>query len=263
MANKFVIVEKKGHLTIIKINRPEAMNALHPPAHQELDSAFNEFADDPEARVAILTATGDKVFCPGNDLKYLAQHGAEEVKKSIAGLTGGFGGITSRFDLFKPVIAAVNGTALGGGTEIVLACDIIIAAENAKLGLPEPRVGLMAGSGGVHRLPRQIPYHLAMGYILTGQQMSTKEALAAGLINEVVPLSDLMAAAERWANEIIECSPLAVRASKQAALLGLGYPIDEAVKTRFSLLNEMMQSEDMQEGPRAFAEKRKPQWKGR
>jgi enoyl-CoA hydratase/carnithine racemase len=263
MSYRFIKVEKKQHLSIITINRPEVLNSLHPPACQELDEAFNEFSTDPEAWVAILTAAGEKAFCAGNDLKWQAEHGGEAVREGLKALKGGFGGITRRFDCFKPFVAAVNGFALGGGLELALACDIIIAAEHATFGLPEPRVGMIAGAGGVHRLPRQIPYHLAMGLLLTGRRITAREALQTGLLNEVVPAQELMPTAERWAAEIVECAPLALRACKGAVLQGLELSLEKAVDTEFKEIIDMRQSEDFTEGPRAFAQKRKPQWKGR
>src|SRR5262245_4706327 len=199
---EFIRYEKRDHIATITLNRPEVMNALHPPCHEELDRAFNDFAADPETGVAILTGAGDKAFSAGNDLKWTAHHGVPTLPKT------GFAGLTRRFDLVKPLIAAVNGFALGGGFEIALACDIIIAAEHAKFGVPEPKVGLMAAAGGVHRLPRMIPQKLAMGMMLTGRHISAAEAARLGIVNEVVPSKDLMAAAERWAKEISECSPL-------------------------------------------------------
>jgi enoyl-CoA hydratase/carnithine racemase len=174
---------------------------------------------------------------------------------------GGFAGITSRFDITKPIIAAVNGFALGGGCEIALACDIIVAAEHARLGLPEPRVGLMAGAGGVHRLPRHIPLKIAMGMILTGKHLSAAEAHRWGLVNEVVPLKDLMATAERWAGEIMECSPVSIQASKESAMSGLGMSLEEASTHSFPGTAKLWKSKDAIEGPLAFAQKRKPQWK--
>ena len=263
MAYEFIVVEKREKLTVVTINRPEVMNAMHLPACQELDKAFNDFSQDPEAWVAIITGAGERAFCVGNDLKWQAKVGIEVFEEGLKSLKGGYGGITLRFDCFKPIIAAVNGFALGGGFEIAMASDIVVAAESATFGLPEPRVGLMAKAGGVHRLPRQMPYHLAMGFMLTGRQMTAQQAQQLGIINEVVPPSDLMATAERWAMEILECAPLAVRASKEAALKGLNLPVEEAVGKTFPEMAIMMKSEDFVEGPRAFAEKRKPQWKGK
>lgn len=262
MAFEFINYEKKGNLAYITINRPEVMNALHPPANMELSQAIDNFCDDTDVWIAIYTGAGEKAFSAGNDLKYTAEKGYEAIRAQP--VKGGFGGITARFDCFKPIIAAVNGFALGGGFEIVLSCDIVIAAEHAQFGLPEPRVGLLAGAGGVHRLPRQIPIKPAMGMMLTGKRITAPQAKEFGLVNEVVPLNDLMAAAERWAAEILECAPLSVRASKQCALEGMEKPtLEEALKTEYSILKQARQSEDWVEGPKAFAEKRKPKWKGR
>src|SRR5262245_40615679 len=199
MEFEFIRYEKRNHIAYVTINRPEVMNALHPPANDELARAWDDFASDPDSWVAILTGTGEKAFSAGNDLKYTAMHGVPRMPK------GGFGGIVARHDLVKPLIAAVNGFALGGGLEIALACDIIVAAEHARLGLPEPRVGLMAAAGGVHRLPRHIPLKVAMGMMLTGRPLTAAEAARWGLVNEVVPAAELGAAAERWAAAILAC----------------------------------------------------------
>jgi enoyl-CoA hydratase/carnithine racemase len=256
---EFCQVEREGRLLIVTIDRPEVMNALHPAANQELEKVFDAFADDPDQWVAIITGSGDRAFSAGNDLKFQAQGGGELV---IA--QKGFGGLTSRYDNVKPIIAAVNGVAMGGGFEIALACDLIVASENAIFALPEPRVGLAALAGGVHRLPRQIGLKHAMGMILTGRRVSAQEGHTLGFVNEVVPAADLMAAARRWADAILECAPLSVRASKQAAMEGLGAgSIDEAMQRRYEQIHAMLKSEDFIEGPRAFAEKRKPNWTGR
>lgn len=262
MAYEYVEVEKDGHLTVITFNRPERMNALHAPAHRELDQIFDEFAEDADAWVAILTGKGDRAFSAGNDLKYQAEHGAAALREQMKGIQGGFAGLTRRQGLYKPLIAAVNGFALGGGFEIVLACDIIVAAENATFGLPEPRVGLMAAAGGVHRLPRAIPYHQALGMMLTGRHVSAAEGKELGFVNEVVAADELMTAARAWAAQILECAPLSIRASKEAAQRGLGMSLEQALDSVLPGQTALAVSADYVEGPRAFAEKRKPNWTG-
>ena len=263
MRYEFIQVDREDHITVITINRPEVMNALHPHAAREMDQAFDAFQNDAGQWVAILTGAGDKAFCAGNDLKFQAEHGPDEVQALRRGIHGGFGGLHRRHDCYKPIIAAVNGFALGGGFELALACDIIIAAEHASFGLPEPRVGLMAAAGGVHRLPRHIPYHVAMGVILAGKRLSADDALRYGLANEVVPGSGLMVTAHHWAAEIAKGAPLSVQASKEATLLGMGMPIERAIDSVFPIARQMYSSEDLVEGPRAFAQKRPPNWKGR
>ena len=175
---EFLTVEREEKLTVITINRPAVYNALHSAAHFEFDSVFNNFAADPEQWVAIITGAGDKAFSAGNDLKYQAAGGSRERPES------GFGGLTQRFDLEKPVIAAVNGYAMGGGFEIALACDLIVASDKAVFALPEPRVGLAALAGGLHRLPRMIPQKQALGMILTGRRVTAKEGKELGFVNE-------------------------------------------------------------------------------
>ena len=223
MSYEFIEVSTSDHVTTVRINRPQVMNALHPHAVWEMEEVFNAFQHDTDQWVAILTGVGEKAFCAGNDLKFQAEHGPEHVRKLRRGLTGGFGGLTRRVNCFKPIIAAVNGFALGGGFELVLACDIIVAAEHASFGLPEPRVGLMAAAGGVHRLPRYIPYHAAMAVMLAGKRLSAAEAHAYGLVAEVVAGDALMEAARRWAGEILKGAPLSVRASKEATIVGNGH----------------------------------------
>jgi enoyl-CoA hydratase/carnithine racemase len=261
MEYQYATYEKRDHVAVITISRPEVMNALHPPANEELNAIWDDFATDPDLWVAILTGAGDRAFSAGNDLKYTAAHADQNVRPRPP-LKGGFGGITARFDLFKPIIAAVNGWAMGGGCEMALACDIAIAAEHARFGLPEPRVGLIAGAGGVHRLPRQIPQKIAMGMILTGTAIDATEAHRWGLVNEVVPAADVMPAAERWAAEIMQCAPLAVRGSKEAAMIGLDLPLESALRRSYDNVQNHMASQDRTEGPRAFAEKRTPAWAG-
>lgn len=256
---EFCSAERDGRILTVTIRRPEVRNALHPPANRELSEIFDTFAEDPELWVAILTGEGDRAFCAGNDLKYQAGGG------DMRGPATGFGGLTARLDLWKPVICAANGLALGGGLEIVLACDLVVAAETARFGLPEVRVGMAALAGGLHRLPRQIPLKPAMGMLLTGRPIDAREAWRLGLVNEVVPgPGDALPAARRWAEEILEAAPLSVRASKQTALQSLDHAsLEEALGARYPALSEMMGSEDFAEGPRAFAAKRPPRWKGR
>jgi len=255
---EFCKVEREGRVLCVTLNRPEVLNALHPPANFELEKVFDEFTADPELWVAIVTGAGDRAFCAGNDLKYQASAGGR-----IEVPAKGFAGLTSRFDEAKPLIAAVNGIAMGGGFEIALACDLIVASESAVFALPEPRVGLVAAAGGVHRLPRQIGLKRAMGMLLTGRRVSAREGLELGFVNEVVPAPELPAAARRWAAAILECAPLSVRASKEAALGGEGRPLPEAMAAPSEGMRRLVRSEDFLEGPRAFAEKRPPRWKGR
>lgn len=260
MKFQYILYEKRGRVVYITLNRPEVMNALHPCGSAELFDAWNAIEQDPDVRVSIITGSGEKAFCAGNDLKYAAEN------PQVAGHPpdkGGIGGITQRYcPLSKPVIAAVNGYALGGGFEIALAADIIIAAEHAEFGLTEPKWGRMAGTG-IQRLPRQIPQKIAMGLILTGGRIDAYSASDMGLVNEVVPLKELMPAAERWAMQIVECAPLAVQASKQAALLGADLPLETALLRRYPLQEMVFDSTDRAEGARAFAEKRRPVWQGR
>ena len=260
MTYDFIKVDREGPVTVITLNRPDVMNALHSPAHFELDEAFNAFAADPEQWVGIVTGAGERAFSAGNDLKHQATGG------KMGSPPSGFAGLTSRFDLNKPLIAAVNGVAMGGGFEIALACDIIVAAEGAIFALPEPRVGLAALAGGLHRLPRAIGTKRAMGMILTGRRVSATEGEALGFVNEVVPVADLMVTARRWAAQICELSPMSIRASKEAVFRGLDEPTLQAAisdQNKYPAVASLFRSEDFVEGPMAFAQKRAPAWKGR
>src|SRR5262252_251451 len=200
-------VETDGRLMTDTINRPEVRNACHPMANEELVAAFDEFHANPDLWVAIITGAGDKAFCAGNDLKYHAEIQKKTGKRPVHPAKG-FGGLANRFDLEKPVIAAVNGVAMGGGFEIALAADIIIASDRARFALPEPRVGLAAGAGGMQRLARQIPLKLAMGMLLTGRHVAAAEGHAIGFVTAVVPHAELKTEVRRWASEILECSPV-------------------------------------------------------
>jgi crotonobetainyl-CoA hydratase len=245
-------------LTIVSIERPDVYNALNADAHVELHSAFDDFANDESQWVAIITGAGERAFCAGHDLKQQAEGGGIRFPQS------GFGGLTSRFDLTKPVIAAVNGVAMGGGFEIALACDIIVAAGHAKFALPEPKVGLAALAGGVHRLPQAIGLKRAMGMMLTGRVVTAQEGADLGFVNEVAQ-GDVLATARRWADEMLQCSPMSLRATKQAALSGLGLTDERALSGAwdYPAVKAMQASEDGIEGPAAFMAKRKPIWLGR
>ncbi|MFT7687200.1 MAG: enoyl-CoA hydratase/carnithine racemase [Candidatus Azotimanducaceae bacterium] len=254
---EFCKVEREGPLTIVTIDRPDVMNSLHPAANFELEEIFDDFANDPDQWVAIITGAGDRAFSAGNDLKYQASGG------KMSSPNSGFAGLTARFDNVKPVIAAVNGIAMGGGFEIALACDLIIASENAIFALPEPRVGLAALAGGMHRLPREIGMKQAMGMLLTGRRVGAEEGKSLGFVNEVVAAGDALEAAKRWAALILECAPLSVRCSKQSAMDGMSESsLEAAIKGKYSSTSTMVKSGDFVEGPLAFSEKRMPVWKG-
>ena len=261
---EFAKVEREGPLTIVTINRPDVMNALHPMANAELAEIFDAFAADPDQWVAIITGAGDKAFSAGNDLKYTAEAMARGEPTRTP--TTGFAGLTSRFDLDKPVIAAVNGLAMGGGFEVALACDLIVADETAVFALPEPKVGLAAIAGGLHRLPRLIGLKRAMGMILTGRRVGAREGVELGFVNEVAPAGEVMAVARRWAQDILACSPMSIRASKQTVHRGLDTPSLETAyrgQDAYPAVKALFRSADVREGPLAFAQKRPPKWTGR
>ncbi len=261
MSPRFITVEANGRVTTITLNRPEVMNALNPQMHDELQAAFDAYAADPEQFICVVTGAGERAFCAGSDLKAAAAGG-------IAGQypKNGYAGLIERFDLHKPVIAAVNGVCLGGGFEIALACDIIIASDTASFGLPEPKVGAMALGGGVHRLVRQIGLKRAMGYMLTCRRISAREGYDLGLVNAVVAPGDLRATVDQWCEEILAGAPMAIRATKESAMRGLGEPdVETAMRNQpdYPGFKAWRGAEDTREGPLAFAEKRAPVWKGR
>jgi crotonobetainyl-CoA hydratase len=254
-------VTKEGPLARVTIDRPQVMNALGRAANAALSSVWDEIRDDAGVRVAILTGAGGKAFCAGTDLK------DPDAKNGVPYLWDGprlgAGGLSFRRDLLKPVIAAVNGVALGTGFELALACDLIVAAEHAEFGFPEPRVGYMALDGGIAMLSRQIPYKVAMGILLTGRRVGARDGLAAGFVNEVVPADGLTSAAERWAADIVACAPLSVEATKLIAMEGRDLPSWAAPRWFPRRVMEAVASEDSEEGTRAFREKRPPRWRGK
>ena len=260
MAYEFIRVERDGPITVFTLNRPDVMNAMHSPAHFEMDEAVNAFAADADQWVGIVTGAGDRAFSAGNDLKHQATGG------KMGSPPSGFAGLTSRFDLAKPLIAAVNGVAMGGGFEIALACDIILASEAAVFALPEPRVGLAALAGGLHRLPRAIGTKRAMGMILTARRVSAAEGKELGFVHEVTTAGDLMARAKALAGEICQLGPMSIRASKEAVYRGLDEPsLEAALKglNKYPAVAALYTSEDFKEGPLAFSQKRPPNWQGR
>jgi enoyl-CoA hydratase/carnithine racemase len=254
---EFCSVDKKDHIMTVTIERPERLNALHPQANVELGKVFDDFAADDDMWVAVITGSG-KGFCAGNDLRHQAE-GGERVPMPM-----GFGGLTSRFGMNKPVIAAVNGVAMGGGFEIALACDLIIASEKALFALPEPKVGLAALAGGLNRLPRQIGPKRALGMILTGRHVSADEGLKLGFVNEVVEHDALAETARNWALQICACAPLSIRASKDVVYRSLdNASLEDSMRAPYESVKAMVKSEDFVEGPKAFSEKRKPNWQGK
>lgn len=259
MSYRFCRCDVDGEILTLTIDRPEVLNALHPEAHAELAQAFDRYRDDPALRVAIVSGGEGRAFCVGTDLKALAATG--DHRKPSTGLAG----ITRRFDLWKPVIAAVNGLCLGGGAEIVAACDLAIAADDAQFALSEPRVGLAAlGGGALQRLARQMPMKDAMWLVLTGSRIDAQEARRIGLVNQVVPRAELLPRAHALARELLACAPLALEASKQVMLQSLAEPdLEAAMDAHYEAAERMLASEDAREGPLAFAEKRRPRWTGR
>lgn len=260
---EFILYEQRDHVAKVTLNRPEVLNAIHPPMAEELADAWERIRDDDSVWVGVLTGSGARAFCAGADLKWRAAAGEAARSHNRAEASGAARGFQRGRDCYKPLLAVVNGYAVGGGLELVLGCDLVVAAEHAQLGLPEARRGLLADAGGIHKLVRRLPWSAAMQLILTGELISAEEARRIGLVNQVVPADGLQAAAEQWVEAILACAPLALQAGKEAAVRGLELPLWEAVNTRFPLAERMYESEDFIEGPKAFAEKRKPVWKGK
>jgi enoyl-CoA hydratase len=260
-------VEKDGGITTITINRPERRNALDLPHFGALANAWVEFRDDPSARVAIITGVGDS-FCVGADLKSFVPMVTDNIEDLAAGTTdipadAGLVAVLREFDLFKPVIAAVNGVCAAGGMEMLMGTDIRVASDNATFGVVEPRRGLFPGGGTTVRLPRQIPFPWAMEILLTAERVDASTAFRMGIVNRVVGPDELLAEARRYAEVILENAPLAIEAVKRSVLTALGLPLKEAFAQELELAAQVFMTEDAREGPLAFAEKRKPQWQGK
>jgi crotonobetainyl-CoA hydratase len=255
-----VRLEIADHVARVTIDRPDVLNALDGDSETALDAIWQRLEADRDVRAVVLTGAGERGFCVGADMKNVGKSGLEYW---AAARPNGFGGIALRTTLDIPVIARVNGHALGGGFEMVLGCDIVIAAQEAGFGLPEPRVGRLPLDGGMVLLARQIPYRQAMGMLLTGRRISAAQALELGLINEVVPRADLDAAVDRWLADILACAPLSLRAIKQTVRRTAQLAAAEAQALRLPALIECLQSADGEEGVRAFRDKRAPAWTGR
>jgi enoyl-CoA hydratase/carnithine racemase len=247
-----------NHIAHVRLNRPATLNAITQEMDDLLLAAWTTINDDPDIWCAILSAEGEKSFCIGADVS----GGAE--RKTRMALAGGITGIGGPLvTLKKPLIAAVQGFCVGGGFELAMCADIIVAADTAQFGLPETKVGIIGECGVVHRAMRQLPHHIAMAMILTGERIKADVAERFGLANEVVPYAELAATAEKWAGKINAASPLANQAAKAAAHGRLGYPLEVALMTRFEPIEQYAESEDKREGERAGAERRKPVWTGR
>lgn len=250
-------ITKDGPITRLTINRPEQMNSITPQMHADMQTAFDDFADDDTQLICVITGAGERAFCAGSDLKSGLGKNYPE---------GGYAGLINRFDLAKPVIAAVNGFALGGGFEVALACDIIVASDKASFSLPEPKVGAVALGGGLHRLPRQIGIKNAMGLILSSRRVSAEEGYRMGFVNEVVPADQLDTAVQAWCDDILAGAPLSVQASKMTVQRSLDEDTLEEAQANQENYPEFAKwrtSEDAFEGIAAFTEKRKPVWKGK
>lgn len=258
--------EKDNHIARVTLDRPAVLNAMDLRMHEELAEVWDDFEADDDMWVAVLSGAGDRAFSVGQDLKELAGR----VREGTAG-TATFGSrgkpgwprLTERFDLAKPVVAKVQGYAMGGGFELALSCDIVVCSVDATFALPEAKLGLMAGAGGVFRLSRQLPWKTAMGHLMTGRPMTAQRAFQLGLVNEVVPAEDLDACVDGWVADILRCAPLSVRAIKEAATKSAGLPLEEAFAAHYPWEERRMLSRDALEGPVAFAEKRAPRWEAR
>lgn len=252
-----IIYEKKDKVAYIILNRPEVNNAINGETNEDLYKIWNDFRDDPNCWVAIFSGMGEKSFSAGADLTDM-----ENLRKSIDG-GHSFGGMTKDFETWKPIIAAVNGSAFGGGLEMILACDIRIASNKAKFGLTEVRWGMIPGGGGTQRLIRNVVKCLAFEMLLSGKVIDAEEAYRVHLVNKIVASQDVMLYATNLAKDICEAGPLAVRAGKEAMTRGLSMPLEEGLQLESVFVKTLRETEDAKEGIEAFREKRKPIFKGR
>lgn len=252
--------ELDGHVARVTIDRPDQLNAVDLATQDRLIAIWDEIERDRTVRVVVLTGSGTRAFCAGADLKSTSDKTGVDYWASLP--PSGFGGIATRTTLDVPVIARVSGYALGGGLEMLLGCDIIIASSNASFGLPEPRVGRLALTGGVTLLSRRIPHVHAMGMLLTGRRIDAAEALEFGLINEVVPPEVLDAAVERWVTDVLACAPLSLKATKQMLRAAERVGPNDANMLRLPALIAAFTSADQAEGVLAFRQKRAPAWRG-
>ena len=261
MSYQTIAVVTAGHVTHITLNRPEVLNAINQVMHDELQAAFDDFAQADDQYLCVVNGAGERAFSAGSDLKSIAKQG-----RSHAYPRSGYAGLIERFDLDKPLIAAVDGVAAGGGFELALACDVIVATRRSRFGLPEPRVGAVALGGGMHRLARQIGLKQAMGMLLTGDLIGAEEGYRVGFVTDLVEDDALESAVASWCARILACAPLATRASKQSVMRGLDAAGLEAAmreQQNYPAFAACYASADRHEGAAAFAEKRSPRWQGR
>lgn len=255
----------KGAMLIVTLDRPESRNALNAEMREGLTEAWKRFRDDEALLVAVLTGAGETAFCAGADLKEIGDHYRSMTpieRREYGERQPGLGGLTRNFDPRKPIIAAINGACLAGGLEIALSCDIRVAAEHATFGLPEVCRGILPGAGGTQRLPRALPFGVAMEMILTGAPIDAEGALRWGLVSRLTPATELMDCAIDIAKRIAANGPLAVRAARDAVHQGAALPLDQALRLEQFYAEPLRQSKDAQEGVRAFMEKRAPRFSG-
>lgn len=252
--------QKEGKVAIFTINRPDALNSINIQAAREMNEAMADFRDDDGLWVGIITGAGDRAFCAGADIKDMLPF----LKKNLSQHPWAMPDTPMRgLDLWKPLIAAINGIAMGGGLEVALACDLRIASEKARFGAPEVTLGLIPGWGATQRLPRMVPSCKAAELLLMGKPVDAQEAYRIGLVNKVVPQAEVMATAREWAETICKAGPLAVRAAKEAMIRGSAMTLEEGLRLENSLVASVMSTEDFAEGTGAFVEKRKPNYKAK